>query len=84
MADIDNVERYRYQFSGYAPPLVQLDESGPAYWVADVHPYYYGQPYVWQGAAFSSYNGNIARTPEVMQQSLYPVLPLDQNLVLKH
>jgi len=42
----------QYRFSGYQLPLIQLDETGPAYVVLPPHPYYRHQPLYWQKAAF--------------------------------
>ena len=45
-------EALQYRFSGYQLPLVQFDETGPAYAQLDVHPYYKSQPAYWQKNAF--------------------------------
>jgi hypothetical protein len=37
-----------YRFSGYLPPLTQLDGVGPAYYVVGIHPYYINQPTFWK------------------------------------
>lgn len=37
-----------YRFSGYQLPMIQLDETGPAYVILGPHPYYYDQPEEWQ------------------------------------
>lgn len=47
----DAKEANQYRFSGYQPPLVALDGSGPAYWVAEIHPYYRNQPEWWSQRA---------------------------------
>ena len=43
----ETIEALRYRFSGYQLELIQLDETGPAYAVAGVHPYYKNQPEYW-------------------------------------
>ena len=41
-------EAISYQFSGYNLPMLQLDATGPAYYVVGIHPYYINQPVYWQ------------------------------------
>lgn len=41
-----NVANYR--FSGYHLPKIQLDETGPAFAVPGIHPYYFNQPTFWE------------------------------------
>lgn len=42
-----------YRFSGYQPPLIQLDSTGPAYWLSiGTHPYYRNQPQLWSNNAY--------------------------------
>jgi len=38
----------QYRFSGYQLPMIQMDETGPAYYVVQPHPYYSNQPLDWQ------------------------------------
>jgi len=58
-----SVEQDQYRFSGYQLPKIQLDETGPAYYVVGVHPYYQNQPAYWQKPAYQNsriIGGNIA------------------------
>ena len=38
---------FQYRFSGYQLPKIQLDSTGPAYYVMQPHPYYRNQPLYW-------------------------------------
>jgi hypothetical protein len=68
-------ETLQYRFSGYQLPLIQLDETGPAYVYLTPHPYFYNQPVYWQGAYFRyTPAGRIA-----MSSQTYPLLPLDES-----
>jgi len=40
----------RYRFSGYQLPLLQWDETGPAWIKLPPHPYFRNQPILWQDA----------------------------------
>jgi len=65
LADAE-INANRYRFSGYQPPLIQLDETGPAYWVADVHPYYKNQPESWQKpVSQGSYFNTVPRSGQI-------------------
>jgi hypothetical protein len=57
------IEALKYRFSGYQLPLIQLDETGPAYVQIGVHPYYKNQPLSWQTNAFK---GNTLGTTEIV------------------
>lgn len=57
-------EAILYRFEGYQLPLIQLDETGPAYVVLQPHPYYYNQPLVWQKPA--SYGQSLPTTSNVI------------------
>jgi hypothetical protein len=47
--------KINYRFSGYQPPLIQLDGTGPGFWLSiGTHPYYHNQPPVWKRPAYSS------------------------------
>lgn len=55
MADIVNTSNAanetsdQYRFSGYNLPMLQLDETGAAYYyIPQPHPYYTSQPYYYQ------------------------------------
>lgn len=61
-----------YQFSGYAPPLIQLDETGPAYWISGVHPYYKNQPEYWSTRATYTQPGTINVRNNPINETLYP------------
>jgi len=50
--DKEEQESLQYRFSGYQLPTIQLDETGPAYYVVHPHPYFYNQPVYWQKAAY--------------------------------
>jgi len=43
-------EKYsiNYRFSGYQLPKIQLDSTGPSYYVVAPHPYYSNQPLYWR------------------------------------
>jgi hypothetical protein len=43
----DVIEALQYRFSGYQLYLVQWDETGPAYAITGVNPYYKNQPEYW-------------------------------------
>jgi hypothetical protein len=47
MTDAD-IAALQYRFSGYQLPKIQFDETGPAYYVVQPHPYYSNQPLDWQ------------------------------------
>jgi len=54
----------QYRFSGYQLPMLQLDETGPAYiFLAEPHPYYRNQPAYWQKNA---YRGNTLGTTSIV------------------
>lgn len=44
----------QYRFSGYQLPKLILDETGPAYVILGVHPYYTTQPGYWQKPAYQN------------------------------
>jgi len=75
-------DKYQYRFSGYPPPLIQLDSTGPAYWLKFyTHPYYINQPQYWQqpvyryaGKHFRGNPGNTTEQPSSNQ--LYVQLPI--------
>ena len=48
--DNSKYESIRYQFSGYQLPLLQWDETGPAWIKLPPHPYFRNQPTLWQAA----------------------------------
>ena len=86
-------EKNRYRFSGYEPPLIQLDGTGPAYWCKFyTHPYYQNQPEYWKKPAFrnggirifGNSQSEIANTPQSqhVQQNgsqLYSLMPICKN-----
>jgi len=46
-------ESLNYRFGGYQPPLIQLDATGPGYWLKFyTHPYYQNQPQCWKKPAY--------------------------------
>jgi len=49
------LQRNRERFQGYQLPKVQLDETGPSYYVVEPHPYLYNQPVDWQRAVFNGH-----------------------------
>jgi len=44
----EEIDAAQYQFSGYQLPMIQLDGTGPAYYVVEPHPYYRNQPLCYQ------------------------------------
>ncbi len=73
----------QYRFSGYQPPLVQLDATGAAYWVnLWVHPYYVNQPESWSRrgicapAGWNVASGAGSSNQDVANKNLYPLLPV--------
>ena len=64
----------QYRFSGYELNLVELDESGKAYVVGTVHPYYINQPKEWEKP---SYPGSLWEfdQPNPPNNRLFPILP---------
>ena len=77
----------QYRFSDYPPPLVQLDGTGPAYWVQwYTHPYYSNQPQCWQQPIYRyggvRHFGNVQAPPSESQEGqnqLYSLLPVCQK-----
>jgi len=65
-------EDLQYRFGGYQLPMIQLDETGPAYYVIDPHPYYFNQPLFWQKAA---YRGDQLPLSELIQG----VVPIERS-----
>jgi len=47
--------RSRDRFKGYQLPMIQLDETGPSYYVVEPHPYFYNQPRYWQQEVFEGH-----------------------------
>ena len=47
MTEEEKKEYDKYRFSGYEPPLIKIDETGPSVWLALPHPYYRNQPLYW-------------------------------------
>ena len=48
MSEQDKIQADQYRFGGYDLPMLQLDETGPAYYyIARPHPYYFNQPLYW-------------------------------------
>lgn len=84
--DNEEQESINYRFSGYNLPLIELDETGPAYAVLGTHPYYTNQPVYWHKPYWSGEFGNTCPkryesetyTEENTEtnQRLYPLLPL--------
>jgi hypothetical protein len=68
--DTYDIEASQYRFSGYQPPLIQLDETGPAYWVAEVHPYYKNQPAYWQKPAYEGAYLNMVPRSEQIENAI--------------
>lgn len=62
------------QFEGYAPVLIQLDETGDAYWVATVHPYFSDQPEYWATKALHECPGSINIKNCAINATTYPHL----------
>jgi len=84
-----DIAAVQYRFSGYQLPLLQLDETGPAYYVVQPHPYYYNQPEYWQkpyyqGPPLNSRSFYQPNTPladdnsnSAQKMKLYPIPPLN-------
>ena len=70
----------QYRFSGYLPPLIQLDSTGAAYWLKFyTHPYYVNQPAYWKQPAYrngANYFRQYENNPEPTESSLYVQLPV--------
>ena len=82
--DNADIEAAQYRFSGYQPPLIQLDETGPAYWVMDVLPYYKNQPLYWQKPiSEGGYLNTVARSGQIEAaiQAESGEIPSGTNLV---
>ena len=62
-SDQKKQDAIRYRFSGYQLPKLQLDETGPSYYVMEPHPYFRNQPEYWQKPA---YKGITLGTTEVV------------------
>ena len=74
-------EKYQYRFSGYQLPKIQLDATGPSYYVMQPHPYYYNQPLYWQKEFFFGLSGG-SGAPKVAPETgekLWPFMPDIQN-----
>jgi hypothetical protein len=69
------------RFTGYAPPLIQLDGTGPAYWVSQVNPYYYNQPQDWlkTGGEYMVSNSINTRNIPVNEETYPQLFCKDQN-----
>ena len=63
----------QYRFSGYQLPMIQLDETGPAYIVIEQpHPYYRNQPMDWQKPCYLAHPYGVDSNLPVEQ--LYPLM----------
>lgn len=63
MTEEEKIEYDKYRFSGYEPPLIKIDETGPSVWLSLPHPYYRNQPQYWSKGigymASGSVNSNL-------------------------
>ena len=50
----ENKNSLQYRFSGYQLPMIQLDSTGPAYYIVGIHPYYINQPEYWTKPAYQN------------------------------
>ena len=93
MSDIEQAEELARieaeaasRFQGYQLPKIQLDSTGPTYYLVSPHPYFYNQPRFWQQAVFSGHpNGTLGPQAPILEPSLqttaismdrmYPFLP---------
>ena len=72
-----------YRFSGYQLPMIQLDETGPAYVILPPHPYFtHPQPEFWTRGAYTEYPTGSSATikqnnalPTENDSALVPILP---------
>lgn len=71
--------KYQYRFSGYQLPMVQLDSTGPAYYVTQPHPYYYNQPTYWQKEFFYGFPGG-GNAYEIAPETPNKLFPFLQNV----
>lgn len=79
-------ESLQYRFRGYPPPLIQLDSTGPGYWLQwYTHPYYSNQPKSWSQSAFMSSGVTETSYPRVQSTKndgiLFSILPVCKNNV---
>ena len=79
MSEAEDIAADQYRFNGYQLPMIQLDETGPAYInLPFPHPYYYNQPMDWQKPCYldgaimvnSAITVNSPNIPDI------PMLPL--------
>jgi len=73
--------KYQYRFSGYQLPKIQLDSTGPSYYVMQPHPYYRNQPAYWQKEFFPGNPGS-SGAPNVACETndkLWPFPPFDES-----
>ena len=91
----EEIQATQYRFSGYQLHKIQLDETGPAYYVVQPHPYYYNQPEYWQkpyyqdpplasGVPFqvspNIINSNMSDVnSNVNQEKLFGILPVNKK-----
>ena len=72
--------KYQYRFSGYQLPKIQLDSTGPSYYVVQPHPYYRNQPTYWLKEFFFGVPGG-SGAPHVAFETpnkLNPFLPFSE------
>jgi hypothetical protein len=58
-----------YRFSGYQLPMLQLDETGPAYACVEPHPYLYNQPMFWTQPSYPVSR----RSRQIWANTMYPI-----------
>jgi len=69
---------FQYRFQGYQLSKMQLDSTGPSYYVVAVHPYYRNQPLYW-ATGFSYGPPGASGAPNVSDETpdkLWPFIPL--------
>jgi hypothetical protein len=74
----ENKNSLQYRFSGYQLPMIQLDSTGPAYYVTGIHPYYINQPEYWTKPAYQN-NRLIENNPLVLENKKSNSPPTDTN-----
>ena len=67
----EQIEAFKYRFSGYQLPMLQLDSTGPSYIYIPAelsHPYYSGQP---RSFAKPAYKEDTSLTSSEKRAALY-------------
>lgn len=73
----ENKQSLQYRFSGYQLPMIQLDSTGPAYYVVGIHPYYVNQPASWTKPAYQ--NGRLIENNPLVLASMKSNAPSNNS-----